>query len=81
MLQDRGALPKKEGDVVREYRALHEENFMSSWLRGDGVQGGKRKEGKQGDQRRGEQKEEKRRTPFSQNFFFSGQPSGRRSIN
>ena len=24
MLQDRGALPKEEGDVVREYKAMHE---------------------------------------------------------
>ena len=35
MLQDRGAFPK-EGDVVREYWAMHEENFLSSWLREDG---------------------------------------------
>ena len=35
MLQDRGALPKEEGDVVREYKAMHEENFLSSWLRKD----------------------------------------------
>ena len=33
MLQDRGALPKEEGDVVREYKAVHAENFLSSWLR------------------------------------------------
>ena len=32
-LQDRGALPREEGDVVRECNALHEENFLSSWLR------------------------------------------------
>ena len=30
MLQDRGALPKEEGDVVREYKAMYEENFSSS---------------------------------------------------
>ena len=24
MLQDRGALPKEEGDIVREYKAMHE---------------------------------------------------------
>ena len=35
MLQDRGALPKEEGDIVREYKAMHEENFISSWLRED----------------------------------------------
>ena len=33
MLQDRGALPREEGDVVREYNATHEKNFLSSWLR------------------------------------------------
>ena len=33
MLQDRGALPKEEGDVVREYKATHEDNFLSGWLR------------------------------------------------
>ena len=37
MLQDRGALPKEEGDSVREYKAMHEENFVSSWLR-EGVE-------------------------------------------
>ena len=35
MLQDRGELPKEEGDVVREYKAMHEEDFQSSWLRED----------------------------------------------
>ena len=34
-LQDRGALPGEEGDVNREYSVLHEENFLSSWLRKD----------------------------------------------
>ena len=33
MLQDRGALPEEEGDVVREYKAMHDEIFLSSWLR------------------------------------------------
>ena len=33
MLQDRGALPEEEGDVVREYKAMHEDNFLSSWLK------------------------------------------------
>ena len=35
-LQDRGALPGEEGDAIREYKAMHEENFLSSWLREDG---------------------------------------------
>ena len=35
MLQDRGALPKEEGDIVRECKAMHGDNFLSSWLRED----------------------------------------------
>ena len=35
MLQD-GALPKEDGDVVREYKAMHEENFLCSCFRKDG---------------------------------------------
>ena len=34
-LQERGAMPKEEGDVIREYNAMSEENFRSSWLRED----------------------------------------------
>ena len=36
MLQDRGALPEEEGDLVREFKAMHEDNLSSSWLREDG---------------------------------------------
>ena len=36
VLQDRGELPKEEGDVIGEYKAMHDENFLSSWLREDG---------------------------------------------
>ena len=36
MLQDSGALPEEEGDVITQYKAMHEENFLSSWLRKDG---------------------------------------------
>ena len=35
MLQDRGALPKEEADIVREYKAMHEDNFLSCLLRED----------------------------------------------
>ena len=28
MLQDRGELSEEEGDSVREYKAMHEENFL-----------------------------------------------------
>ena len=33
-------MPKEESDVIREFQAMHEENFLSSWLR----EGGKHKE-------------------------------------
>ena len=26
-------MPREVGDVIREYNAMHEENFLSSWLR------------------------------------------------
>ena len=26
-LEDRGALPKEEGDFIRDYKAMHEEHF------------------------------------------------------
>ena len=35
MLQDRGAVLEEKGDIVREYKAMHEENFLSSWLTED----------------------------------------------
>ena len=35
MLQDGGALSKEEGDNVREYKAMHEDNILSRWLRED----------------------------------------------
>ena len=28
MLEDRGAMPREEGDLVREYKDVHEENFL-----------------------------------------------------
>ena len=36
LLQDRGEWPKEEGDDIREYEAMHEENVQRSWLRKDG---------------------------------------------
>ena len=36
MLEDRVALPREDGDLLREYQAVHEENFLSSWLREEG---------------------------------------------
>ena len=32
MLEDRGALPREDGDLPREYQTMHEEKFLSSWL-------------------------------------------------
>ena len=32
-LQERGALPRDEGDAIGECKAMHEENFLSSWVR------------------------------------------------
>ena len=33
MLEDRGTLPRENGDLLRESQAMHEENFLSSSLR------------------------------------------------
>ena len=35
IMKERGELLKEEGDVVREYKAMHEDDFWSSWLRED----------------------------------------------
>ena len=35
LLEDRGGLPREDGNRLREYRSMHEENFLSSWLRED----------------------------------------------
>ena len=35
MLEERGALPTEEGDLVRYYKAIHDENVLSSRLRED----------------------------------------------
>ena len=29
---DRGAFPREDGDLLREYQAMQEENLLSSWL-------------------------------------------------
>ena len=44
MLQDRGTLPREEGDSVREYTAMHEGTFISSWLREDVGRRGRKKD-------------------------------------
>ena len=35
IIKERGELPNKEGDAVKEFRAMHGEDFWSSWLRED----------------------------------------------
>ena len=35
MLQDGWAMPREEGDLVKEYKAMHEDNFLSGLLRED----------------------------------------------
>ena len=35
ILEDRRALLEEEGDLVRDHKAMHEENFLSGWLRED----------------------------------------------
>ena len=65
-LRERGEFPKEEGDAVREYKAMHEENFCSSWLREDGkVKEGRRKlvrRMKKKEVTRGNEKRRKKRT-------------------
>ena len=34
-MKERGESPNEVGDAVREYMAMHEDNFSSSWLRED----------------------------------------------
>ena len=67
VLRRRGALPKEEGDVIREYKAMHEANFLSSSLREDGKENegiilemGKENKEERGE--RGEAKGRKKRT-------------------
>ena len=42
-MKERGELPNEGGDVVREYKAMHEEDFWSSWLRVDEKSKGRKK--------------------------------------
>ena len=60
MLQDRVALPQEEGDFARKYKAMHEDNFFSSWLREDveGIEEVRQEESRSG-KREVEREEEK----------------------
>ena len=42
-LEDRGALATENRNQLRGYKAMHEENFLSSWLREEVVGGKNRK--------------------------------------
>ena len=35
IMVERGELPDEKGDAVREKKAMHDENFWSTWLRED----------------------------------------------
>ena len=64
IMKERGELPDAEGDVVREYKAMHEEDFWSTWLREDEKSKEERKaeaEGKGGRRRRGKEEKKRRR--------------------
>ena len=78
MLEDRGAKPKEDGDLLREYQAMHEENFLSSWLLED-VDGkveererlneeAKQEEVKVGRERKGERSETSRKVNLYGSF-------------
>ena len=64
MLEDRGALPKEDGNQLQEYGAMREEKFLSSWLRED-VEGAKaemerlKEEAKQEENKSGKREVEK----------------------
>ena len=68
VLRDRGALPKEECDFIREYKAMHEENFLSSWIREDGKEKEVMLETSKETKEERAQKEEKRRGERRQRF-------------
>ena len=64
ILRERGALPKEEGDAIREYTAMNEGHFLSSWLRQDGREKEERttvEVSNENEEERGERGREKRR--------------------
>ena len=44
-LQDRCAMLREKGDTMRECKAMHEENLLSSWLREDGEREDRKRNG------------------------------------
>ena len=69
-MKERGELPNVEGDAVRriEHKAVHDENFWSTWLREDSRGKEERKaraeknEEEKGEKREEEKEENERRT-------------------
>ena len=64
-MMERGELHNEEGGAVREYKAMHEENFWNNWLREDErgkeertAKTEKKDEGKGEKRKREEEKEE-----------------------
>ena len=58
-------MPKEEGDAVREYNAMHEENFLSSWLREDVervAKASEKNEEESGEKRKREEEKEENQT-------------------
>ena len=83
MQQDRGELLEEEGDVIREYKAMQAETFLSSWLREDGkekeeiiMEKGKETKAEMGKKRRREEEKEENETEECQKkmcrFCFCG---------
>ena len=67
ILRERGALLEEKGGAFREYKAMHEEKFLSSWLRRDGREeergtGGDGHESEEERAKRGEEKGRNKRT-------------------
>ena len=67
-MKDRGGLPNEKGDVVRECKAMHEEDFWSSWKR-EGERGkeermakAEKNEEEKGEKRKREEEKEENET-------------------
>ena len=82
-LRERGELPKEEGDAERKHKAMHEEKFLSRWLRADvrGKEDGRRKlvrrdEEEGGEKRKREEENEENQTERvkrrREGFVFDG---------
>ena len=57
-MKGRGEMPNEEGDAVRKYKVMHEEDFWSNWLREDERSKEGKEEGKGEKRKREEEKEE-----------------------